>query len=130
MKKLIMFILIFFSVTYAQLQKQLTFIEMDDLKFENFILLIFMDENNSRWYVFSADVNVDSTYFKNYKFLKPQEKYSLELYNVENYNMPIANIPPRTGYCLYDKLSIDNFNPIEKFYFTPSLVGHYYIECN
>lgn len=130
MKSVLIFILMSFSVTYAQIQKELTFVEEISMQFELFKLLKFTDENNSKWYVFSPNIYVDSSCFGNYKSLKPLEKYLLELYKVEYYNMPYACIlSANCSYILDDDLIISNNNPIKDSYFTSSLVGGYYIEC-
>lgn len=123
------FILVFFSVTNAQIQKELTFVEEISVKFEIFKLLKFSDENNSSWYVFSLNTYVDSSYFGNCKPLKPHAKYLLELYKVENYNRPYANILSADSYYIDSELIISKDNPIKNSYFTASLVGNYYIEC-
>ncbi|MDP4116144.1 MAG: hypothetical protein Q8903_08415 [Bacteroidota bacterium] len=129
MRTVLLIVLLLCTTAFSQIQKQLTFEEENSLGFECFHFLIFRDENNARWYVFSAIVDADSCDARNYKVLKPKGKYVLDLFKVENKNMPYCKVQGADEIYIYDKLSIKDHNPVEDFYFTSSLVDHYYIEC-
>ncbi|MDP4116145.1 MAG: hypothetical protein Q8903_08420 [Bacteroidota bacterium] len=145
MKSVLFIMLLLYTITLAQIKKQLEYSDECNLHFDNFNLLYFNDENNKQYYVISTKAIVDSLKFNKYIMLTKKCKYNLDLIKV-NFNKILfldLRCYLKTGTTVVSsknldttKINIKDYESIYnkkdsiELYYSPSLIDHYYINCH
>jgi hypothetical protein len=131
MKYVCIIIILLFTLTSAQIKKQLRYEGESNIQFDCFNLLYFRDNDNKQYSVISIKTFSDSS--KHAK-LNSFFKYDLNLIKVDAAKTLYFDLR------YYENIDTNLINwndldailkerPTMELYYSPSLIGHYYIKC-